>query len=130
MKKNIWLPSLAVLAVLAIGLVGFVAVDAGALSLSEGIQQSKGTGVPDADSIDGESGIVTTVINVILYVVGIVSVVMLIFGGIQYSTSAGDTTKVKNAKNTILYSVVGLLVSVFAYALINWVLKEVGVTIG
>ena len=106
----------------ALGLIGGDSVSA--VSLQEGVNQSQGAGTPD--SIDGESGIVTTVINIILYVVGIISVIMIIFGGIKYATSAGDTGKVTQAKNTLVYAVVGLLVAVFAFALVNWVLKGVG----
>ncbi len=111
--------------VLAVSVSGLLGGDsASAVSLQEGINQSQGAGTPD--SLDGDEGIVTTVINIILYVVGIISVVMIIFGGIKYATSAGDTAKVTSAKNTLVYAVVGLLVAVFAFALVNWVLKGVG----
>ena len=46
---------------------------------------------------------------------------MIIYGGIQYTTSAGDSGKVTNAKNTILYAIVGLIVSILAYAIVNFV---------
>ena len=65
---------------------------------------------------------VKNVINIILYVIGIVAVVMMIFGGFQYITSAGDAAKVTKAKNTILYGVVGLVIAILAYAIVNYVL--------
>ena len=70
--------------------------------------------------------VVTDVINVILYIVGILSVVMIILGGIQYTTSAGDQAKVTKAKNTILYGIVGLVIAVLAYAIVNFVLSKLG----
>lgn len=36
---------------------------------------------------------------------------MLVYGGIQYTLSSGDSGKVNNAKNTILYAIVGLVVA-------------------
>ena len=54
--------------------------------------------------------------------VGILSVIMLIWGGILYTTSSGDSNKVTTAKNTIMYAVIGLVVAIFAYAIVNFVL--------
>lgn len=72
----------------------------------------------------GKDGIMTTVINFLLFFIGVISVIMIIYGGIQYSTSAGDSGKVTNAKNTILYAVVGLIVAILAYAIVNFVIES------
>lgn len=56
---------------------------------------------------------------------GIVAVIMLIYGGIQYITSAGNTTGMAKAKTTILYSVIGLLVVIFAAAIVNVVVGAI-----
>lgn len=72
----------------------------------------------------GGDGVFNKVINFLLFFVGAVSVIMIIYGGIQYTTSAGDSGKVTNAKNTILYSIVGLIVSILAYAIISFVTKS------
>ena len=61
--------------------------------------------------------------NVLLFVVGAISVIMIIYGGIQYVTSSGDSSKVQNAKNTILYSIVGIVVAILAYAITNFVVS-------
>ena len=66
-----------------------------------------------------------TIINVVIGVVGFVAVVFIIFGGIQYTTSAGDPGKVKKAKDTILYGIIGLVVAMLAYAIVNFVLSSV-----
>lgn len=65
------------------------------------------------------------VINVALGIIGFVAVVMIIFGGIQYTTSAGDATKVTKAKNTILYGIVGLVIALLAFAIVNFVLVNI-----
>lgn len=69
---------------------------------------------------------ITQIIKVILFIVGILAVIMIIFGGIQYLLSAGDTSKTEKAKNTILYAVVGLVVAILAYALVTWVVSAIG----
>lgn len=70
-------------------------------------------------------GILTTVINVIVAVVGFLAVVMIVLGGISFVTSQGDTAKVAKARNTILYGVVGLVVALLAFAIVNFVLSNV-----
>jgi hypothetical protein len=66
---------------------------------------------------------VNNVINVLLMAVGIISVIMIIIGGIRYALSGGDEGAVKSAKDTILYAVVGLVVAILAFAIVNFVLK-------
>ena len=65
---------------------------------------------------------INTIINVVIGFVGLVAVVVIILGGISYTTSAGDTGKVKKAKDTILYGIIGLVVAVLAFAIVNFVL--------
>ena len=65
------------------------------------------------------------VINGILGVVGLVAVVMVILGGISYMTSAGDASKVKKGKDTILYGLIGLVIVGLAFAIVNFVITNV-----
>lgn len=65
-----------------------------------------------------------TIVNVVLYIVAAVSVVVIIYGGFRYIVSNGDSTKIQGAKNTILYAVVGLIVAMLAFAIINFVVKS------
>lgn len=67
----------------------------------------------------------STIINVVLGVVGFVAVVMIIMGGISFITSQGDAAKVARARNTILYGVIGLIVAILAFAIVNFVLSSV-----
>jgi hypothetical protein len=60
--------------------------------------------------------------NVLLFLIGAISVIMLIVGGIRYVVSGGDSTAVQNAKNTILYAIVGVVVAILAYAVVNFVI--------
>lgn len=80
------------------------------------------------DSIGGnesqpslEQGI-KDIVNVLLFVLGAIAVIMIIIGGIRYTTSNGDSSSIQGAKNTILYAVVGLVVAILAYAIVNFVI--------
>lgn len=66
--------------------------------------------------------VVAVVVNTLLYIVGFLSVIMIIVGGLRYVTSAGNASAVTGAKNTLVYAIVGLVVSFMAYAIVNWVL--------
>lgn len=69
---------------------------------------------------------IKTVVNTMLYVLGALAVVMIIVGGIRYTTSNGDSAKVKGAKDTLTYSIVGLVIALFAFAIVNFVISSLG----
>lgn len=71
------------------------------------------------------TGIIKNVIDILLFLVGTISVLMIIIGGIRYSTSNGDQAQVTSAKNTVLYSVVGVVVALMAYALVNFIVERI-----
>lgn len=62
------------------------------------------------------------VLNVVYIVAGFTGVIVIIFGGIFYAISGGDASRVKFAKDTILYAVVGLVVIASAFILTNFVI--------
>lgn len=74
-----------------------------------------------------QSGVFTilkNVINILLIVVGIVAVIMIVVGGLRYVLSAGDSNAINGAKNTILYAVVGLVIAVLSFSIVNFVLTK------
>ena len=91
--------------------------------VSEGINTAT-TSEMKGKSIDGDNGLIKTVVNVLLWAVGILSVIMIIFSGLRYITSAGDASKTKSAQSTLTYSVVGLIVAIMAYAIVNMVINR------
>lgn len=106
-----------------------LAGDAMALSSAQaGVNAAQGTGV--ATNLFGNAGIVTQLTNVLLFIVGALSVIMLIFGGLRYVVSAGNASAVTAAKNTILYAIVGLVIAFLAYAIINFVMSAITGGIG
>lgn len=70
----------------------------------------------------GDGGVFTNIINIALFIIGALAVLMLIIGGIRYTVSGGDTAAVTAAKNTILYAIIGIIVAILAYAIVNFVL--------
>ncbi len=69
-------------------------------------------------------GLIRNVVNILLFIIGAVAVIMIVIGGIKYTTSNGDQGSVKSAKDTILYSVVGIIVAFMAYAIVNFVISR------
>ena len=93
-----------------------------ALTLQEGAEAARCDGCPS--DLFGETGAFRQITNTILYIVGINAVIILIIGGIRYVISGGDAKKVTDAKNTVLYAIIGLVIAVFAYAIVNFVITS------
>lgn len=75
------------------------------------------------DQPTSATSIVNTIIDVLLWVVGIVAVIFIIIGGIRYAASGGSPEQIKAAKNTILYSVIGLVAAILAYAVVRMIVR-------
>lgn len=70
------------------------------------------------------NGIIKTIVEVLLTAVGAISIIMIVIGGIMFALSSGDAQKAAKARNTVLYAVVGLAVSLFASAIVNFVFNR------
>ena len=70
---------------------------------------------------DNLNDLIGNIINTILYIVGLVTVAVIIYGGVRYTLSTGDPKKVTDAKNTIMYGIIGLVICILAYAIVNFV---------
>lgn len=95
-----------------------------AMTAQEGAEAVRADGMPA--ELVGVDGVFTKFSNIALYAVGAISVIMLIWGGLRYITSGGDSKKITDAKNTILYAIIGLVIAVLAFAIINFVLNAIG----
>ena len=98
------------------------------IGMSEGAQAAKGA--DQVADLFGEAGVFKTVTDVLLFLIGALSVVMIIIGGLRYVISGGDSSAVQSAKNTILYAIVGLIVAILAYAAIEFVISSFSGTSG
>lgn len=87
---------------------------------------SGGTWDPSAGkctSPDGRTvpGTLQQVVNILIFIVGAVSVIMIIIGAVRYTISQGDQSAISSAKNTILYAIIGVVLSFAAYGIVNFV---------
>ncbi len=83
------------------------------------------TEVGTADDKNLENDVVN-IVNVVIGLIGIVAVVVIIIGGVHYMTANGDPGKIKKAKETILYGVIGLIIVILSAAIVNFVIAKVG----
>lgn len=67
----------------------------------------------------------TQIINVIVGVIGVVAVIVIVVGAILMAISQGDPGKVARARLTIMYAVIGLVIAILAYAIVNFALSSV-----
>ena len=86
---------------------------------------------PSADCSNGGDAtakvndLVRKIINLLSAIVGVVAVIMIIFGGLRYITSGGNDANVTSAKNTILYAIIGLIVVALAQILVRFTLNTI-----
>jgi Flp pilus assembly pilin Flp len=80
--------------------------------------------VSNTEAKNKVASLVQTIINVISWIVGVVSVVMIIWGGFKYITSSGNDSAVTSAKNTILYAIIGLVIVALAQVIVRFVLAQ------
>ena len=123
MKRSLLTTTVSAIIVASLFTIG-LAVDASAQgAIQSGVEAARGAGVPTA--LIGDTGIITTVTNTLLFVAGALAVIMIIFGGLRYATSGGKAASVTAAKNTVLYAIVGLIIAFLAFAAVNWILGAI-----
>jgi hypothetical protein len=126
MKKSIKVMLAGVLAVpmLALGISAAAPsqyASATDLTIQGGADSAKSASQPK--DLFASDGVFNKIVNAALFLIGAISVIMLIYGGIRYTISGGDSSSVTAAKNTIMYAVIGIVVALLAYAIVNFVLK-------
>ena len=121
------LSSLLIIPIMALGVSAALQINnvnvvrATDMTLSSGVSSSQGDDVPQ----DLAGDVFKNVVNILLFIIGAVSVIMLIYGGIRYTTSGGNANSVTAAKNTIMYSIVGLVIAILAFAVVQFVVNQV-----
>ena len=121
------LSSLLIIPIMALGVSAALQINnvnvvrATDMTLSGGVSSSQGDDVPQ----DLANDVFKNIVNILLFIIGAVSVIMLIYGGIRYTTSGGNANSVTAAKNTIMYSIIGLVVAILAFAVVQFVVNQV-----
>lgn len=70
------------------------------------------------------TGTLQQIADILIFIIGAVSVLMIIIGGLRYTLAQGDSNALSSAKNTILYAIIGIVVSLMAYGLVHFVLLQ------
>lgn len=95
-------------------------------SVASGISSATGSGSGSCGGSASNTGLTNLakkVVNIFSIIVGVVAVIMIIYGGFRYITSGGDTGNVGNAKNTLIFAVVGLIIVALAQFIVHYVLN-------
>jgi len=71
---------------------------------------------------DDLKALAAKIVNLISLLVGIVAIIMIIYGGFRYITSGGDSGRVGNAKNTLIYAIIGLIIVALSQFIVHYVL--------
>ncbi len=82
----------------------------------------------NVEKTEGEKSLMSNVnmlINVFTSVMGFLAVAMIIYGGFMLLTAQGDPARIKRGKDVVLYSVIGLILVMLAYAIVNFVMTNV-----
>lgn len=110
-----------------LGVIVALPAPALAAGVFQGCAQDKTSAVCQATSTDTSQkaqSMVGIVINIILMIIGVIAVIMIIVGGIRYTLSGGDAGSTKSAKDTIMYAVIGLIVALLGFAIVNFVVAQ------
>jgi hypothetical protein len=76
---------------------------------------------------DGESNLVewiTTMLQWLIALAGIVAAAVLIFNGFMYITASGDEGKIQKATKGITYAIIGLIIAAIAFLIVNFVVNQ------
>lgn len=124
------LAGVAAVGVMVVSLAGNVYADAGNCPTGS-LRDSYTNSISECNIAENHAGsnnlmgTINTILSVILGVLGVVAVAYIIYGGFMITTASGDPAKVKKGKETIMYGVIGLVVALLAFAIVNFVLSSV-----
>jgi len=93
----------------------------GKLSIDNGGDPSCANSTTSGDQFQS---LLTLIVNIFSIVVGFVAVIMIIYGGVKYITSGGDSNNISGAKNTIVYAIIGLVIVALAQVIVHFVLAK------
>ncbi len=93
-------------------------------ALCSGVNAAQPTGAKD--NLFSSGGLFQKVSNTLIFIVGAISVIMLIIGGLRYVISAGNPSAVTGAKDTILFAIIGLVVAALSFAIVSFVVSKLG----
>lgn len=70
--------------------------------------------------------LVLTILNFFLGFLGLLAVIMIIYGGVLYISAGGEQTKIDNGKKIIMYAIVGIVIILLSFAIVNTIIGGLG----
>jgi type IV secretory pathway VirB2 component (pilin) len=80
----------------------------------------------ESNPLFGKNGVITVVFNFLSIIAGIIAVIVIIISGLKYITSGSNPQDANNAREGVLYAVVGLVIALLAQAIVQFFLKNIG----
>lgn len=75
--------------------------------------------------IFGSNGVLTEAIEIVAFIVGVASIIMIIISALRMVLSGGDSNTVNSARSAILYSLIGVVIALSAQGIVVFILKKV-----
>lgn len=109
---------------------GLVAAQASVPALADAKSQVQG----GSDAVGGDEegngknqvpDVIKNVIGILSFLVGLVAVLMIVIAGFRFVTSNGDAATAKSARETIVYAVIGIIITVMAYSIVNFIIDNI-----
>lgn len=79
---------------------------------------------PKFDNLNVFGILLANIIQIVITLSGVLAVIIITWSGIQYITSQGDPSKLKDAKNSLVYAIVGLVLATSAFLLIEYLVRQ------
>jgi len=97
----------------------------GAAGASSVCNSNGASGTPTNNAIIGPNGIITKIIEILSIVIGAVAIIMIVISAFRMVISGGDTNAVNSARDSLIYSLVGLAVAALSAVIVEFVLSKV-----
>lgn len=120
-----WIRRSLVAVIMVMGVALALPVPAGAVNIFQSCSESGSDSAVCEGRSERVEPFIERVVNLLLFILGIIAVIVIIIAGIMYAVSAGDSSAVTKAKNAILYAIIGLVVALLSYAIVNLVVDRV-----
>lgn len=78
----------------------------------------------DLPTAHADTKSIRAILSIAFAVIGALALLMITVSGLRYIVSGGDSQKIAKAKNALIYSLVGLVIAVFAEAIVSFVVKK------
>jgi len=87
--------------------------------------QISSTSVPNLPTASADTSHVQAALEIAFVIIGALALLMVTISGLRYVLSAGDPQKISQARNSIVYSLIGLAVAIAAEAIVHFVLGRI-----